>query len=130
MSIGRICGNCGEIYQGKACTCRADSPTLRRRVYDSRTWRRHTRRAVFARDNDTCQHCGAPGYVVDHVIPIELMHQLNLDPLDPDECQLLCSTCSNTKDTPGNGTITVQAAIQARDNHRERLGLTPAAPMR
>ena len=72
----------------------------RRRVYDSRRWRTFTRPIVIERDGGLCRVCGGRGDVVDHVVPIELLLQLGLDPFDPRECQLLCAGCSGRKDGP------------------------------
>jgi 5-methylcytosine-specific restriction endonuclease McrA len=97
MSIGTICPACGEISIGR-CACRHSPYEVRRSVYDSPRWRNYTRPIVLERDDRTCCSCGGPGTVVDHVVPIGLLLELELDVFDPAECQTLCLSCSGRKD--------------------------------
>jgi 5-methylcytosine-specific restriction endonuclease McrA len=95
---GRLCQRCGALAMpGETCAC-PDAHELRRSVYDSHRWRSYTRPIVLQRDDGTCQSCGAPGTVVDHVLPITTLVALGADPFDPAECQLLCAACSGRKD--------------------------------
>ena len=97
MTVGRICPACGEISRGN-CGCGRDPGIRNRLVYDDPRWRNYTRPIVIARHNGECADCGGPGNVVDHVVPIETLVALGLDPFDPRECQLLCDVCSGHKD--------------------------------
>lgn len=125
--IGRICDGCGDIVAGK-CPCRSSSAVIRRRVYDSSAWRQRTRPIVIARDR-VCVRCGEPGSVVDHVVPIDLLLALGLDPLDPNECQLLCAACSGRKDGVGLSTD-METSLRRRSEHHERMARDGGAAQR
>jgi 5-methylcytosine-specific restriction endonuclease McrA len=101
MPLGRLCPACGEMTFGESCECGNDPGVRNRRIYDDPRWKNRTRPIVLERESETCVECGySPARVVDHVVPIETLVALGLDPFDPNECQLLCDRCSGKKDGP------------------------------
>lgn len=70
----------------------------RTRLYNSRAWQR-TAAAVYARENETCQKCGAhPVRSAHHVPSLEAVIARGADPLDPDTCANLCKRCHGAAD--------------------------------
>ena len=81
--------NCVFLQQQRARdnARRNQRPTTRAR--NTAAWRRTAAR-IRHRDKDTCQHCGGPGRIVDHIDPQAGDHDSNL--------QVLCHGCSGRKD--------------------------------
>lgn len=68
-----------------------------KKFYSSKAWRK-CRNAYISTVHGLCEHCGKPGYIVDHIIEIT-PENIN-DPsitLDHDNLQYLCTPCHNKK---------------------------------
>ena len=101
MTQGRLCSRCGALNSPfDGCDCRS-AEAERRSIYDDPRWREFTRPIVIERDGGRCVLCGEPGNTVDHKLSILTLLQIGADPFDPNECQLLCSSCSGQKDGAG-----------------------------
>ncbi len=87
----KSCGNCNGPMVGRRCY--ACHPHYAGSVRDThgRPWRR-TRDVILARDNDTCQNCGAPGNHVDHIKP-EAAGGMD----QHSNLQTLCKSCHDKK---------------------------------
>lgn len=79
---------------------RQTMPLSKDRQHHSKAWRTF-RLQIIARDNHTCQMCGAllrgkgkQAAEVDHVIPESLRPDLYLE---PDNCWFLCRYCHSTR---------------------------------
>ena len=61
------------------------------RIRGGHAYRQHQSFKDFirCRDNYTCQHCGAPGLVVHHIIPWAVSHETI-----PEGVQVLCRPCN------------------------------------
>lgn len=68
--------------------------------YSSQKWRK-VRDFVKLRDKMTCQNCGFPitgRYIVDHINEVNVENVYNYDiAYNPDNLQLLCQKCHNSK---------------------------------
>jgi 5-methylcytosine-specific restriction endonuclease McrA len=66
-------------------------------LYASAAWGR-IRRYVIARERGRCQACGRPAKICDHIIELTEgnIHDYRIA-LNPDNVQLLCQACHNTK---------------------------------
>ena len=95
-----ICTKCGQVHQaGERCTvadarnrerkARADTkrPSARKRGYDAE-WQRA--RADYLAAYPSCQRCGHPATLVDHVIPIRQAPERRLDRTN---FMALCTPC-------------------------------------
>lgn len=77
-----------------------------KKFYNSKPWK-SARQAYIVKVHGLCEHCGAPGYIVDHKIELTIY---NIDDpnitLNEDNFQYLCLKCHNNK------TFAKYAAVQ------------------
>lgn len=73
-----------------------------------RLWRKQVR----AKTNGNCAHCGHPGAIADHIIPIAEGGAL----YDPDNGQYLCTTCDQAK----THTDLARMAIKRKQNKKTK----------
>ena len=73
-----------------------------KRFYDSRHWKR-TRLYVLTRDRGVCKECGKVGNHVHHIKPLTIYNVDNYDvALNPDNLELLCTSCHTAKHSKGS----------------------------
>ena len=71
--------------------------TWAKKFYNSKAWK-ECRRSYITKVHGLCQHCGKPGYILDHIV--ELTPDNINDPmitLNHDNLQYLCTPCHNRK---------------------------------
>lgn len=68
-----------------------------KKFYNSTKWKK-ARRGYIAKVNGICEHCGRPGYIVDHKTELtpENIDDVNIT-LNEDNFQYLCLECHNKK---------------------------------
>lgn len=71
--------------------------TFAKKFYNSKAWK-DCRAAYIPTVYGLCEHCGKPGYILDHIIEINYdnMNDPNIT-LNHDNLQYLCLECHNTK---------------------------------
>lgn len=62
-------------------------------VRTSARWWGFTRPVVVDREEGRCQRCGGAGVIVRHLVPVDVLLALELDPFSPAECELICAAC-------------------------------------
>lgn len=116
-------------------TRHADNPTATRKrrdrtlaaIYNSRTWREHTRPHIINRDNHKCVVCGKPAQpgdplTVAHTYPTRLLIAAGHNPHNPHHLQTKHRTChaQTTRETnrPLPGTPTIHTTLDHLPDRR------------
>lgn len=68
-----------------------------KRFYDSKEWKK-CRESYISKVHGVCEHCGEPGYILDHIEELtpENINDPNIT-LNHENLQYLCLSCHNTK---------------------------------